>query len=115
MSDKLAGKHNPWLLPEAVEELLPPAAAALEQLRRRTIDTCECWGYALIMPPTVEYLESLLSGVAHDLDLHTFKLTDQLSGRMMGVRAACGVISARTPIIRPLSWSVSLKVWRSKS
>jgi ATP phosphoribosyltransferase regulatory subunit len=87
MSDKLAGKHNPWLLPEAVEELLPPAAAALEQLRRRTIDTCECWGYALIMPPTVEYLESLLSGVAHDLDLHTFKLTDQLSGRMMGVRA----------------------------
>jgi ATP phosphoribosyltransferase, regulatory subunit len=87
MNDKLVGKNSPWLLPDAVEELLPPAAQALEALRRTALDTCERWGYALIMPPTIEYLESLLSGVAHDLDLQTFKLTDQLSGRMMGVRA----------------------------
>ncbi len=87
MNDKLTGKHNPWLLPDAVEELLPPDARALEQLRRLGLDTCERWGYALVMPPVIEYLEALLSGVAHDLDLQTFKLTDQLSGRMMGVRA----------------------------
>ncbi len=87
MNDKLTGKHSPWLLPDAVEELLPPDARALEHLRRTSLDTCEYWGYALVMPPVIEYLEALLSGVAHDLDLQTFKLTDQLSGRMMGVRA----------------------------
>lgn len=87
MNDKLTGQHSPWLLPDAVEELLPPDARALEQLRRTSLDTCERWGYDLVMPPVIEYLEALLSGVAHDLDLQTFKLTDQLSGRMMGVRA----------------------------
>ncbi|MEX0430889.1 ATP phosphoribosyltransferase regulatory subunit [Spiribacter insolitus] len=87
MNDNLAGKRNPWLLPDAVEELLPPAAAGLEQLRQSCLERCARWGYALIMPPAIEYLEALLSGVAHDLDLQTFKLTDQLSGRMMGVRA----------------------------
>ena len=87
MNDNPAGKHNPWLLPDAVEELLPPAAAGLEQLRQSCLERCARWGYALIMPPAIEYLEALLSGVAHDLDLQTFKLTDQLSGRMMGVRA----------------------------
>ena len=87
MNDKMAGKHNPWLLPDAVEELLPPAAAGLEALRQACLERCARWGYALIMPPAIEYLEALLSGAAHDLDLQTFKLTDQLSGRMMGVRA----------------------------
>lgn len=87
MNDKLAGKHNPWLLPDGVEELLPPAAEGLERLRQSCLQRCARWGYALIMPPAIEYLEALLSGVAHDLDLQTFKLTDQLSGRLMGVRA----------------------------
>jgi len=75
------------LLPDSVEELLPPAAAALEQLRQSSLERCARWGYELVMPPVIEYLEALLSGVAHDLDLQTFKLTDQMSGRMMGVRA----------------------------
>lgn len=87
MNDKPGGNDNPWLLPDAVEELLPPAAAELETLRQGTLGICQRWGYSLIMPPAIEYLESLLSGAAHDLDLQTFKLTDQLSGRMMGVRA----------------------------
>lgn len=87
MSDQQYGKDNPWLLPDAVEELLPPAARGLEQLRQEVIGTCERWGYQLVMPPVIEYLESLLTGVAHDLDLQTFKVTDQLTGRMMGVRA----------------------------
>lgn len=87
MTDKRPGQHSPWLLPDAVEELLPPAAAALEGLRQSSLERCARWGYELVMPPVIEYLEALLSGVAHDLDLQTFKLTDQLSGRMMGVRA----------------------------
>ncbi len=87
MNDKPGGQPIPWLLPDAVEELLPPAAAHLESLRQATLGICRSWGYDLVMPPAIEYLESLLSGAAHDLDLQTFKLTDQLSGRMMGVRA----------------------------
>ncbi len=87
MNDQHTGAQNPWLLPDAVEELLPPDAHRLEQLRQTALTLCERWGYALVMPPVIEYLESLLSGAAHDLDLQTFKLTDQLSGRMMGVRA----------------------------
>jgi ATP phosphoribosyltransferase regulatory subunit len=87
MSNKPGGVDIPWLLPDSVEELLPPAASELEALRRTALEISNRWGYALIMPPTIEYLESLLSGAAHDLDLQTFKLTDQLSGRMMGVRA----------------------------
>ena len=87
MNDKPGGVDIPWLLPDSVEELLPPAAAELEALRQTVLQRCTRWGYALIMPPAIEYLESLLSGAAHDLDLQTFKLTDQLSGRMMGVRA----------------------------
>ncbi|MEX2340386.1 MAG: ATP phosphoribosyltransferase regulatory subunit [Aquisalimonadaceae bacterium] len=78
---------NRWLLPEGVDEVLPPRAEALEQLRRRILDTCRSWGYDLIVPPFIEFLESLLTGTAHDLDLQTFRLTDQISGRMMGVRA----------------------------
>jgi len=76
-----------WLLPENVEDMLPAEAAGIERLRRITLDLFEHWGYQLVMPPMLEYLESLLTGTGHDLDLRTFKLVDQLSGRMMGVRA----------------------------
>jgi len=75
-----------WLLPEGIEELLPPQARRLETLRRRLLDIYATWGYAQVMPPFIEYLESLLVGSGHDLDLETFKLTDQLTGRLMGVR-----------------------------
>lgn len=78
---------NHWLLPEGIDEVLPPQAARLEQLRRRLLDLYASWGYELIMPPFIEYLESLLTGTGNDLDLLTFKLTDQLTGRTMGVRA----------------------------
>jgi ATP phosphoribosyltransferase regulatory subunit len=76
-----------WLLPEYIEDILPAEAARIERLRRRVLDLFETWGYELVMPPMLEYLESLLTGTGHDLDLRTFKLVDQLSGRMMGVRA----------------------------
>ncbi len=76
-----------WLLPEGIEEILPQEALHLETLRRRLLDLFGSWGYELVMPPLIEYLESLLTGTGHDLDLQTFKLTDQLSGRLMGVRA----------------------------
>lgn len=76
-----------WLLPEGIEEVLPPHAEFLEAQRRRILDLYRTWGYELVIPPFIEYLESLFVGTAHDLDLQTFKLTDQLNGRMMGVRA----------------------------
>ncbi len=76
-----------WLLPEGIEEVLPPQAAQLEAKRRELLDLYRSWGYELVMPPFIEYLESLLTGTGDDLDLQTFKLTDQLNGRMMGVRA----------------------------
>lgn len=76
-----------WLLPDGIEEILPPDAEALEQLRRQLLDLYRGWGYELVMPPFIEYLESLLIGSGHDLDLKTFKVTDQLTGRMMGIRA----------------------------
>jgi len=76
-----------WLLPDGVDEVLPPRARTLEDLRRKLLDIFDRWGYELVMPPIVEYLDSLLSGIGEDLDLQTFKLIDQLSGRMMGVRA----------------------------
>ncbi len=76
-----------WLLPEGIEEVLPPQAACLETRRRQLLDLYRSWGYELVMPPFIEYVESLFVGTAHDLDLQTFKLTDQLNGRMMGVRA----------------------------
>lgn len=76
-----------WLLPEGIEEILPPQAARIEALRRALLDEYHRWGYDLLHPPTAEYLESLLTGVGHDLDLLTFKITDQQTGRMMGVSA----------------------------
>jgi len=76
-----------WLLPDGVQDILPPTARRIEQLRRDLLDNWQRWGYQLIIPPLIEYLESLLTGTGNDLDLQTFKLTDQLTGRLMGVRA----------------------------
>lgn len=84
-----------WLLPEGVEEALPPDAWRLESARRALLDLYRSWGYALIRPPLIEFLESLLTGTGRDLDLQTFKLTDQLSGRMMGVRSDMTTQAAR--------------------
>ena len=82
----MTGK-NRWLLPEGIEELLPAQARQLEQLRRELLDLFSSWGYELIIPPFIEYLDSLLTGTGHDLDLQTFKLIDQPSGRLLGLRA----------------------------
>ena len=76
-----------WLLPEGIEEVLPGQAKRVEHLRRQLLDLYRSWGYELVIPPFIEYLDSLLTGTGNDLDLQTFKLTDQLNGRMMGVRA----------------------------
>ena len=76
-----------WLLPDGVEELLPPQAAVVEDMRRQLIDLYQRWGYELVTPPLIEYLDSLLTGAGHDLDLQTIKITDQLTGRLMGIRA----------------------------
>ncbi|TVP88763.1 MAG: ATP phosphoribosyltransferase regulatory subunit [Thioalkalivibrio sp.] len=78
---------NRWLLPDGLEEALPAAARRMETLRRAILDQFDVWGYDLVMPPLAEYLESLLTGVGGELDLQTFKLTDQMTGRLMGVRA----------------------------
>ncbi|MGM0592900.1 MAG: ATP phosphoribosyltransferase regulatory subunit [Pseudomonadota bacterium] len=80
-------QNDRWLLPEGIEELLPPQAEQLEATLRRLLDLYRSWGYELVMPPFIEYLESLLTGTGNDLDLQTFKLTDQLTGRLMGLRA----------------------------
>lgn len=80
-------RKDNWLLPEGIGEVLPEQAAHLENLRRKLLDTFACWGYQLVIPPFVDFLDSLLTGSGHDLDLQTFKLTDQLSGEMLGVRA----------------------------
>ncbi|MBV5272289.1 MAG: ATP phosphoribosyltransferase regulatory subunit [Lamprocystis purpurea] len=76
-----------WLLPTGIEEILPPQAQIMESLRRDLLDLYRCWGYELVVPPFIDFLESLLTGTGQDLDLQTFKLTDQLSGRLLGVRA----------------------------
>jgi len=76
-----------WLLPDGVDELLPPEAWAVEHMRRSMLDAYARYGYELVSPPLIEYIESLLTGTGNDLDLQTFKVTDQLTGRMMGVRA----------------------------
>lgn len=76
-----------WLLPAGIEEVLPPQARVMESLRRDLLDLYASWGYELVIPPFIDYLESLLTGTGQDLDLQTFKLTDQLTGRLLGVRA----------------------------
>ncbi|MES2070690.1 MAG: ATP phosphoribosyltransferase regulatory subunit [Pseudomonadota bacterium] len=76
-----------WLLPENIADVLPSEARKIEELRRVLLDNFRLYGYELVMPPMLEYLESLLTGAGQDMDLRTFKLVDQLSGRTMGVRA----------------------------
>ena len=76
-----------WLLPEYIEDVLPAEATRIETLRRRLLDLFKVHGYQYVIPPMLEYMESLITGVGHDLDLATFKVVDQLTGRLMGVRA----------------------------
>src|ERR1700704_6214795 len=76
-----------WLLPEYIEDILPAEAARIEKLRRKILDLFFKHDYELVMPPLLEYMDSLLTGTGHDLELRTFKVVDQISGRMMGVRA----------------------------
>lgn len=76
-----------WLLPEHIEDVLPSEARRIELLRGRLLEAYRVHGYQLVIPPMLEYVESLLTGTGKDLDLRTFKLVDQLSGRMMGLRA----------------------------
>ena len=76
-----------WLLPEYIEDVLPPEAARIEYLRGILLGQFKVHGYELVVPPMLEYVDSLLTGTGHDLDLRTFKLVDQISGRMMGLRA----------------------------
>ena len=80
-------KKDSWLLPQGIDEVLPENARQLEALRRRLLDVFASWGYELVIPPVVDFLDSLLTGSGHDLDLQTFKLTDQVSGEMLGIRA----------------------------
>lgn len=76
-----------WLLPEGFEETLPPEARRIEMLRRQLLDVFMSLGFDLVMPPMIEFLDALLTGADRELDLQTFKLTDQISGRLLGVRA----------------------------
>jgi ATP phosphoribosyltransferase regulatory subunit len=91
----LMTQRNPWLLPEGIDELLPEQAKHLESLRRRLLDVFKSWGYQLVVPPLIDYLNSLLTGASHDLQLQTFKLTDQISGEMLGIRADMTPLVAR--------------------
>ena len=83
----MESRRERWLLPEGMEELVPPESSQLERMRRSLLDLFSGWGYEIVTPPFIEYLESLLTGTGEDLELHTFKLIDQLTGRMMGIRA----------------------------
>ncbi|OZI57573.1 ATP phosphoribosyltransferase regulatory subunit [Bordetella genomosp. 4] len=76
-----------WLLPESLADVLPAEARRIEELRRELLDLYRSYGFELVAPPLVEYIDSLLSGTGSDLDLRTCKLVDQLSGRTLGVRA----------------------------
>jgi ATP phosphoribosyltransferase regulatory subunit len=76
-----------WLLPEHIADVLPARARQVEKLRRGLLDAAESFGFELVIPPMLEHIESLLSGTGHALDLQTFKLVDQLSGRTLGIRA----------------------------
>ncbi|XAH25740.1 ATP phosphoribosyltransferase regulatory subunit [Xylophilus sp. GW821-FHT01B05] len=76
-----------WVLPDHIADVLPSEARHIEELRRALLDTARGYGYELVMPPLLEHLESLLTGTGEALGLQTFKLVDQLSGRMLGLRA----------------------------
>jgi ATP phosphoribosyltransferase regulatory subunit len=78
---------NRWLLPENIADILPSEARKIEDLRRILLDRFQAYGYELVMPPMLEYLDSLLTGSGQDLNLKTFKLVDQISGRTLGLRA----------------------------
>ena len=80
-------QNDAWLLPDGIDEMLPDEARRLEILRAKLLQTFELWGYQLVVPPFIDFLDSLLTGSGHELDLQTFKLTDQISGKMLGVRA----------------------------
>jgi ATP phosphoribosyltransferase regulatory subunit len=79
--------RHTWRLPDGIDEVLPPDAWTLECLRRRVLDLFAAWGYQYVEPPLVEYLDSLLVGSGTDLELQTFRMVDQRSGRMLGIRA----------------------------
>lgn len=83
----MAMDEDRWLLPAGIDEILPPRAQILESLRRELLDLYRSWGYELVIPPFVDFLDSLLTGTGQDLDLQTFKLTDQETGRLLGIRA----------------------------
>lgn len=76
-----------WVLPDHIADVLPSEARHIEEVRRSLLDTARSHGYELVMPPLLEHIESLLTGTGESLDLHTFKLVDQLSGRTLGLRA----------------------------
>jgi len=76
-----------WLLPEGIQEVLSPQALTIESKRRSLLDLYQCWGYDLVDPPMIDFLDSLLTGTGHDLQIMTFTLTDQISGKLLGVRA----------------------------
>jgi ATP phosphoribosyltransferase regulatory subunit len=76
-----------WLLPENIADVLPSEARKIEELRRVLLDNFRLFGYELVMPPMLEYLDSLMPVPDHEMDLRMFKLVDQLSGRSMGLRA----------------------------
>jgi ATP phosphoribosyltransferase regulatory subunit len=76
-----------WLLPDHLADVLPSEARHIEELRRLALDGARRFGYELVMPPLLEHLESLLTGTGSSLELQTFKLVDQLSGRSLGLRA----------------------------
>jgi len=79
--------RDQWLLPEGIDEMLSEESRHLEVLRRRILDLFTTWGYELVIPPLIEYMDSLLAGTSPDLDRQTFKLIDPASGRLLGVRA----------------------------
>lgn len=85
--NRVVANMQRWVLPESIEDVLPAEARCIEGLRRTLLDAFSLCGYQLVAPPLLEYLDSLLTGSGRDLDLSTFKLVDQASGRMMGVRA----------------------------
>lgn len=76
-----------WMLPEGVDELLPERAAVAEQMRRNILDLFKSWGYQLVVPPLIEFTDSLLIGMGKDIETQSFRLTDQISGKSMAVRA----------------------------
>lgn len=78
---------HPWVLPDHLEDLLPQDAWRLELARRRLLDLFRSRGYQLVVPPMMEFVDSLLSGMGRDMDMLTFRVTDQMSGRQMGLRA----------------------------